>query len=967
MGLQAAAGSAGGDERSMDAGTRAPGDVTRLAEDPSVLEAAEVVARLETSADHGLSRPEVAARLGRVGPNELAAEPPRPNWRRFLAQLHDPLIYLLLVAIVIATAAWWLEGATGVPFDTIVITVIVLLNAVLGFVQEARAEHAVEALQAMAATTASVIRDGAQVRVPTRELVPGDVLVLGEGDTVAADARLLSAATLEVAEASLTGESEPVLKDARPLARPALLGDRLNMVFNGTAVTQGVGRAVVTATGMDTEVGRIAGLLQSTPQDPTPLQVEIGRVGRMLGIAVVVIALVVIATVWVTFGVSEADDVVATLLLGVSLAVAAVPEGLPAILSVVLALGVQRMASRNAIVTELSSVETLGSASVICSDKTGTLTKGEMTVERVVTPVGEVELTGVGLRPEGEVLAGGGPLDEASLLWRQTALVVTGGCLANEATLQRTAAGWSIHGDPTEAAFLVAEGKLGTASRREERFERVGLIPFTSERKLMTSLTADREQAGRVAVVTKGAPDVLLTRCSQVHVGDMVVPLDAEGRARILADVERLSDAAYRTLAVAYRPLAPGELPADGEPPDERLEHDLVYTGMVAIIDPPRPEATDAIADARRAGIRVLMITGDHPLTAARIAGDLGITARDVPAVTGAELEALDDAGLAAVVRDRSVFARVAPEHKLRIVDALQAGGHVVAMTGDGVNDAPALRSADIGVAMGRTGTEVTKQAAEMILADDNFATIVGAVREGRDIFDNIRKFLRYLLSSNMGEVLTVFLGVVLAATLGLGGEGAGVVLPLLATQILWINLLTDTGPALAMGVDAETEDVMARPPRGVGDRVIDARMWGGVLSTGLVMAVVTLVAIDLYLPGGMFAGDRTLDEARTVGFTVLVLAQLFNAFNARSETVSALRRPFSNRWLWGAIALSAGLQVAVVHVPLLNQAFSTVPMRAGQWAVATLLASVVLWAAELRKLVQRRRGVDMRASAHVA
>lgn len=940
----------------MDAGTTAAAGAIGPVDDPTVREVAEVVAQLRTSAERGLTRTEAAARLARYGPNELTTEPPVPAWRRFLAQLHDPLIYLLLGAIVVATVAWWLEGATGAPFDTIVIAVIVVLNAVLGQVQETRAEHAVEALQAMTATTATVIRDGEPTRIPTRELVPGDVLVLGEGDTVAADARLLTAATLMVAEASLTGESEPVLKDPRRLDRPALLGDRLNMVFNGTAVTRGVGRAVVTATGMDTEVGRIAGLLRSTPQDPTPLQVEIGRVGRMLGVAVVVIAVVVVATVWWSFGVHAADDVVATLLLGVSLAVAAVPEGLPAILSVVLALGVQRMAARNAIVTELSSVETLGSASVICSDKTGTLTRGEMTIERVVTPLGEVTLTGVGLRPQGQVLADGEPLVEAAPLWRQTALVVTGGCLASEATLQPTAQGWTMHGDPTEAAFLVAERKLGTTARREERFERVGLIPFTSERKLMTSLTADREQAGRVVIATKGAPDVLLTRCSQVHVGDEVVPLDARWRARILGDVERLSDAAYRTLAVAYRRLGTGEAPPAGEAPDEALEHDLVYTGMVAIIDPPRAEAAAAIADAHRAGIRVLMITGDHPLTAARIAGDLGIATAGAPAVSGADLEALDDARLGEVVRERSVFARVAPEHKLRIVDALQADGHVVAMTGDGVNDAPALRSADIGVAMGLTGTEVTKQAAEMVLADDDFATIVRAVREGRDIFDNIRKFLRYLLSSNMGEVLTVFLGVVLAATLGLGGEGSGVVLPLLATQILWINLLTDTGPALAMGVDAETEDVMDRPPRGVGDRVIDAPMWAGVLSTGVVMAVVTLVAIDRYLPGGLLAGDRTLDEARTVGFTVLVLAQLFNAFNARSETVSAFRRLFTNRWLWGAVALSAALQAAVVHLPLLNRAFATVPMSGEQWAVAVLLASVVLWAAELRKLVLRRR-----------
>jgi P-type Ca2+ transporter type 2C len=920
--------------------------------DASRLDADEVVRRLDTSAERGLTASEAAARLARVGPNELAAEPPVPLWRRVLEQFRDPLIYLLFAAIAISVGAWWVEGAGGWPLDAIVIAVIVLVNAVLGYVQEARAEDAVEALQAMTATTASVIRDGTTSRVPTRELVPGDLLVLSEGDTIPADARLLSAATLKVAEASLTGESEPVLKDARTLPAPAPLADRLDVVFNGTAVTQGVGRAVVTATGMATEVGRIAGLLQTTPQDLTPLQREIARVGRVLGLTVVAIAVIVIATVWLTFGVTTADDVVTTLLLGVSLAVAAVPEGLPAILSVVLALGVQRMATHRAIVTELSSVETLGSASVVCSDKTGTLTRGEMAIARIVTPVGEAQVTGVGYSPAGQVERDGRPLEEDSELWRQVALVLGGGSLANEASLHEDGGAWSIQGDPTEAAFLVAEAKLGIRERREERFERVGLIPFTSERKLMTSVEADSERAGRLAVVTKGAPDVLIDRCSHVQVGADVVPLDATWRDRILADVERLSDRGFRTLAVAYRPLEITDVPTL----DEAMERDLVFTGTVAIIDPPRPEARTAVAEAQRAGVRVLMITGDHPVTATRIAADLGISDPGARAVVGTELDALDDDGLPQVVRTRSVYARVTPEHKLRIVDALQADGHVVAMTGDGVNDAPALRSADIGVAMGRTGTEVTKQAATMILADDDFATIIRAIREGRDIFTNIRKFLRYLLSSNTGEVLTVFLGVVLAAAIGLGEGDDGVVLPLLATQILWINLLTDTGPALAMGVDAETEDVMARPPRAVTDRVIDRAMWTGVVATGLTMAVVTLIAIDLYLPGGWLVGDRTLEEARTVGFTVLVLAQLFNALNARSETTSAFRRLFTNRWLWGAIALSAALQVAVVQLPWLGEAFSTAPLTLEQWVVATALASVVLWAAELRKALLRRR-----------
>ncbi|MFZ2174771.1 MAG: cation-translocating P-type ATPase, partial [Rhodococcus sp. (in: high G+C Gram-positive bacteria)] len=874
--------------------------------DPSLMDASIVAEELGTDPEKGLTAADAAQRLATAGPNELDSVRPVPTWRKFLEQFRDPLIYLLFAAIVISLVAWVVEGARGWPFDAVVIAVIVVLNAVLGYVQQAKAEHAVEALQRMSAATATVVRDGVQQRVSTRELVPGDILVLAEGDTVAADARLLSAATLMVSEASLTGESEPELKDARTLAEPASLGDRLDMVFNGTAVTQGVGRAVVTATGMATEMGRIAGLLHTTREDPTPLQLEIARVGRMLGIAVIAIAVVVIATILVFFGVESVDDVVTALLLGVSLAVAAVPEGLPTILSVVLALGVQRMAGHNAIVKKLSSVETLGSASVICSDKTGTLTRGEMTIGRVVTPVGEVVVTGAGYRPEGRILSDGVPIAEGSNLWSQTAFVLVGGSLANNATLQEQDDGeWAVQGDPTEAAFLVAEVKLGIGDPRTGRFQRVAQIPFTSERKMMSSLEADTQRAGKIAVVAKGAPDVLLRRCSHVQVGDAVETLDDSWRTRILEDVERLAGEAFRTLAVAYRPLEvtiPPEI-------DESLEQNLVYVGMVGIIDPPRPEAAVAIAEAHRAGVRVMMITGDHPRTAARIAKDLGIAAEAV-AVAGVELEQLDEEQFRETVRRRSVYARVSPADKLRIVDALQADRQVVAMTGDGVNDAPALKSADIGIAMGRTGTEVTKEAAKMILADDNFATIVRAIREGRGIFSNIRKFLRYLLSSNMGEVLTVFLGVVLAGVIGLSHGDGAIVLPLLATQILWINLLTDSAPALAMGMDPETEDVMSQPPRSLDDRVIDNRMWAGVILVGAVMAVATLLTIDLYLPGGLIEGSESLDNARTAGFTVLVFAQLFNAFNARSETGSAFRRVFANSWLWGAIALSALLQV---------------------------------------------------------
>jgi magnesium-transporting ATPase (P-type) len=920
--------------------------------DPSLLEASQVAQNLRTDLERGLSSAEAARRLAQSGPNELRAAPPVPAWRKLLAQFRDPLVYLLLGAIGISVVAWAIEGAHGVPVDAIVIALIVVVNAVLGYLQEAKAENAVAALARMTAVTSAVLRDGRVQRVPSAELVPGDVLLLGEGDAVGADARLGRAAALRVQEASLTGESEAVLKDAATLPQPVALGDRTNMVFKGTAVVQGTGQAVITATGMDTETGAIAEMLEATHEDETPLQKEVTRVGRMLGIAVVAIACVVVATVLAISEVREAADLIAVLLLGVSLAVAAVPEGLPAILSVVLALGVQRMAKRNAIVKKLASVETLGSASVICTDKTGTLTRSEMTIQRVVTASGGTRVTGIGYTPAGRLEADGAELGEGALRAEQI-VVLSGGSLASNAQLRETGEGiWEIQGDPTEAAFLVAERKLGVTERRVGRFDRVRELPFTSERKMMSTIVVDHERDDALLLVAKGAPDVLLARCTQVRVGMDVLGLDAAWRERISESVNALSDEALRTLAVAYRALAPGEQDAG----DEALERDLVFVGTVGIIDPPREEAAVAIREAHRAGIRVIMITGDHPRTARRIAQDLGIIEPGGAALSGLELDRLDDAALANAVRTTSVYARVAPEHKLRIVDALQADGHIVAMTGDGVNDAPALKSADIGIAMGVTGTEVTKQAAKMILADDHFATIVAAVKEGRGIFENIRKFLRYLLSSNMGEVLTVFFGVVLAGVIGLAGAGSeAVVLPLLATQILWINLITDSGPALAMGIDPQTDDVMARRPRGLDERVIDARMWAGVLEVGVVMAAITLLTIDLYLPGGLIEGSHDLDNARTAGFTTLVFAQLFNCLNARSERLSAFEHVFVNRWLWAAIALSVALQFAVVNVGFLNRAFGTVPLEPAQWLACAAMASLVLWVGELRKWIVRR------------
>ena len=896
----------------------------------------------------GLTSAEAADRLERFGPNQLRAQKTEPQWRKFLRQFQDPLVYLLFIAMGISLGAWIVEGATGAPIDVIVIAIIVIANAILGYTQEAKAADAVAALAKMTAANSTVMRDGKQQTIPSHNLVPGDVLLLAEGDAVGADATLIEATDLYIQEAALTGESEAVHKTPEPVADDASLGERTNTVFKGTAVVRGVGVAEVQHTGMDTQMGSIATMLADTEQDQTPLNKEITEVSKMLGLLVVGIAIVVMAALILINGARTPEDMVQILILGVSLAVAAVPEGLPAILSLVLAIGVQKLAKHNAVMKNLPSVETLGSASVICSDKTGTLTKNEMTLQQVVTASGTTMLGGTGYDPTGTIT------DTTSDVARDEACqAVMAGAVANNAQLDRAEDGtWEIVGDPTEAAFLVALPKFGAdvAENTPGRDERVSENPFSSERKMMSVTTADRLYA-------KGAPDILLELCTTELRGGAAEPLTDERRASIQETITGLSAQGFRTLGVARR---------DGNDP---AEENLTFLGVAGIMDPPRSEARDAIAEAHRAGIRTIMITGDHPVTAASIAHSLGIdagpggsaAAGDTgetsvgKAVTGREIDAMSEEEFRAAVATTNVYARVAPAHKLRIVDALQDEGNIVSMTGDGVNDAPALKSADIGVAMGITGTEVTKEAATMILTDDNYATIVSAVEQGRATFDNIRKFLRYLLSSNMGEVATVFGGVVLAALLGLTTGEGGVVLPLLATQILWINLITDSGPALAMGVDPTDESVMNRPPRNMADRIINKAMWWRVIYIGVIMGLVTLLSIDMFYPGGLIAGSDSLDTARTVGFTTLVLAQLFNALNSRSETQSAFHHMTSNRWLWYAIGLGVVLQIMVVHVPFLQTAFGTTALDPLHWAVAIGMASIVLWAEELSKLVRRQ------------
>ena len=910
-----------------------------------------VLAALGSDPQHGLSAAEAQQRLRQYGKNELTAAEPVPAWRKFLAQLADPLVILLLVATAISAGLWLHERDAALPYEALVIFSVVLLNATMGFLQESRAERAVLALRQMSAAQAQLIREGARVRVPAAEVVPGDILLIEEGDTAPADARLIQVVALQTAEAALTGESLPVLKDCAPIAADAGLGNRHNMLFSGTAATYGHGKGVVVATGMQTQMGLIAGALADAPDEQTPLQKELGRVGKLLGLLVVVVAVVMIGTIILVEDVRGFSGVFEVLMLGVALAVAAVPEGLPAVVTAVLSLGVQRMARRNAIVRHLAAVEALGSANVIASDKTGTLTKNEMTVRVVVTASGSVRFGGTGYQPEGEISRDGGAAVEGSLRTELTrALTVAD--RANNAGLLEREGRWTVQGDPTEGALIVAAGKAGLEREQlGQRFARVGEVPFSSERKLMSTVHTDSERE-HLWLFTKGAPDVLLARCVTELVGDEHRALTDGRRAQIMQTNDALASEALRTLGVATRSLSSSELAADDV--DQEHEQELVFVGLLGMIDPPREEAREAVARAKSAGIRPVMITGDHKVTAAAIAMELGIS-EDGRATTGAELAQLSDAALAELVQQVSVYARVNPEHKLRIVKALQSGGAIVAMTGDGVNDAPALKTADIGVAMGITGTDVSKEAADIVLADDNFASIVAAVEEGRAVFANIRKFLRYLLSSNIGEVMTMFFGVVLADLLGMkeAADGA-VVLPVLATQLLWINLVTDGAPALALGLDPTDAGAMQLPPRPTGEPVITRQMWLGIMLVGAVTAAGTLLIFDASLKGGLIEGTGDLRFAQTMCFTTLVFFSVFTVFSARSDQLSAFHGMFSNGWLWASLGLSLLLQVAVVHVPALQAAFGTTALGLGDWLRCAGTASSVLWVRELSKLAGR-------------
>jgi Ca2+-transporting ATPase len=874
------------------------------------LSGVDALAKLESRAN-GLTQAEAQQRLAQVGPNELKATDRVSAWRILLAQFKNVLILILL-------GATGLSVAMGHGFESLVIAVIVLFAVGLGFVQEYRAERAIESLKRMAAPHANVLRDGVEQQVPARDLVPGDVVLLHTGDRVPADARLLEAVNLQAEEAALTGESVAVEKHLEPLAGELGVGDRKNLVYAGTALTYGRGRAVVVTTGMQTEFGRIAAMLQTVEPGKTPLQKNLDRVGSTLA----KVALVVVAAI-VALGLVRGQPFIEMFIFGIALAVAVVPEALPAVVTISLALGLQRMVKRNALIRRLPAVETLGSTSVICSDKTGTLTKDEMTVRRLWVDGEMLEVSGAGYAPTGELSRGGQPVPLSAAARR----LLEAGALASDATLAKDEHGaWFIRGDPTEGALVVAAAKLGVdKTALDAERPRQGEVPFTSETRRMATL---HRTPGGKTVLLKGAPEVLLAACSQVLGPNGLTPLDDAGRAAVLSAEKQLASQALRVLALADCPN--GTL--------EQLDSGLTLLGLVGMIDPPRPEAFDAIARCESAGIRTVMITGDHPETAEAVARELGLL-KGGRVVAGRELDQWDDSQLSANIEGIDVFARVSPAHKLRIVTALQQLGHTVAMTGDGVNDAPSLRKADIGIAMGITGTDVSRDAAAMTLTDDSFASIVAAVEEGRRVFGNIKKYLMYLLSSNIGEI-----------GLMVGVSVLGLPLPLTAVQILWVNLATDGLPALALAVDPPEDDLMKRRPRdgkaGIFTRpVVTLMLVGGVWST--------LVNVSLFF-GAMHFG-RPLLEACSMTFVSLVLIQFFKAYNYRSDRRSVWHRPFANRWLNMAVGWELALLIAILYVPFLQRLFDTFPLTGLDWLIVGGAALTIIPVIELAKWMERR------------
>jgi len=833
------------------------------------------------------------------GPNELISKKKINPIKIFLEQFHSFVVYILIAALVISIFL-------GEKIDAIVIGVIVILNSIFGFVQEYKAEKSIEALKKLASLKATVIRDGKEKEIDAKQLVPGDIIVLETGDKIPADSRLIEIVELQTQEAALTGESLPVKKDLKILPVKTPLAEKFNMIFSGTIVTSGKGKAIVTGTGMNSEIGKIAKLIEEAEEGLTPLQIKLNQLGKWLGIATILIAGVVFLG-----GVLKGGSYIEFFIIAVSLAVAAIPEGLPAVVTIGLAIGVQKMIKKNALIRKLPSVETLGSTTVICTDKTGTLTKNEMTVKKIYSNNKIIDVTGSGYEIKGEFFHNNKKINP-----KEISLLLNIGILNNDAAFDNK----NVIGDPTEAALIVSAAKAGfNKAEIQKQHPRKDEILFTSERKIMTTMhNIDGENFAYV----KGAPEVVLSKCNFIKENGKVKKLTEKRKNEILEINEKFANNALRVLGFAYKTVLD----------KKRAEKNLIFVGLQGMMDPPRAEVKEAIKKCKRAGIKVVVITGDNEVTAKAVAHAIGIEGESL---TGKDLEKLNETELEKRVEEISIYARVNPEHKTKIVAALKKEGHIVAMTGDGVNDAPALKNADIGISMGITGTDVAKEASDMILTDDNFASIVNAVEEGRGIYDNIKKFVEYLLSSNLGEVLTIFIAIMI-----------GLPLPLIAIMILWINLVTDGLPALALSVDPEDPDIMERKPRDKNERIISNAIIARMVIVGVVMMIGTLGIFKLYNP------ETNLAYAQTIAFSTLMFYQMFNVLNCRSEFNSLFKiGVFSNMKLWGAILISVIMQIIVIHTPL-STYFKTVPLTLIDWGYVILVASTVFIIVEIYKFV---------------
>lgn len=874
----------------------------------------KVVEEFNTSLSKGLTMSNAQTRLERFGYNEFVRKKSKSLLMKFLEQFKSFMIIILLIAAIISGVTGYLHGEGFT--DAVIILVIVFVNALIGLIQEEKAEKSLEALEKMSAPQCKVIRDGKVLVIESRELVPGDLVVLDTGDAVPADLRLTEAVNLKIQEAALTGESVPSEKEITTLTGENVpLGDQNNIVFSSTNVVYGRGKGIVIRTGMNTEVGKIASMIQSVPNTQTPLQQKLDKLGKHLGIA----ALVICGLIFVV-GVLYGNDLLSMFMVAVSLAVAAIPEGLPAVSTIVLAVGVQRLAKKNAIVRSLPSVETLGSTNVICSDKTGTLTQNKMTVTKIFTGNRVTEVEKMKL-----------PLSEEERQLIQIAI------LANDTKLTEEAKGYTTTGDPTETALIDLGIKFDLNKNIwEQKYKRIAEIPFDSERKLMT--TVHKKDNSEIYVYTKGGLDELLNCCSSIQINGEIIPLSEEYKNTIKAENVNLAENALRVLAMAYKKeqVVPQAITC------EVLEQNLIFVGMVGMIDPPRPEVKDAVKKCRQAGIKPVMITGDHLITAKAIARELHILQENDLAITGAELEKMSDVELKEKVKHISVYARTSPEHKMRIVKVLQSKGAVVAMTGDGVNDAPALKLADIGVAMGITGTDVSKEAADIVLVDDNFTTIVSSVEEGRRIYDNILKAVEFLLSCNIGEIVVLFVAVM-----------ANWATPLLPVHILWINLVTDSLPALALSVDPADPDTMKRKPINSKKPILNKRFSILLLIQGAMIGALALTAFQIGLNTTAIQEDA-IEVARAMCFSVLAFSQLIHVFNIRSNIRSAFSNLFSNKYLLGAIAISVGLMLLVLEIPYLHDLFHINHLTNMQWIWVAVLSIAPIPIVEIVKLIER-------------